>query len=167
VRELTNSAHNRPSHPFHFAHMASERGAVSIVQSREARPCVFPGTATMHHFSHSLCVQEWRAGAVFSLWNSAPLLTRGASLCRGLRVTYKLFRLAAGSYDVLLNGVIIASLVRNGRTDAASWTAELLVDLPQGERPAPFTEMEHSFGSLEDVQNWLGGAELKDPGSQD
>jgi hypothetical protein len=35
------------------------------------------------------------------------------------------------------------------------------------ERPAPFTEMEHSFGSLEDVQNWLGGAELKDPGSQD
>jgi hypothetical protein len=82
-------------------------------------------------------------------------------------VTYKLFRLAAGSYDVLLNGVTIANLVRNGRTDAASWTAELLMDLPQGERPAPFTEMEHSFGSLEDVQNWLGGAELKDPGSQD
>src|SRR4051794_29240824 len=106
--ELSNSAHNRPSHPFHFAHMASERGAVSIVQSREARPCVFPGTATMHHFRHSQCVQEWRAGAVFSLWNSAPLLTRGASLCRGPCVTYKLFRLAAGSYDVLLNGVIIA-----------------------------------------------------------
>jgi hypothetical protein len=34
-------------------------------------------------------------------------------------------------------------------------------------RPAPFTEIEHSFGSLEDVQNWLGGAELKDPESQD
>ncbi len=38
---------------------------------------------------------------------------------------YKLSRLALGSYDVLLNGVIIASLVRSGETDNASWTAEL------------------------------------------
>jgi hypothetical protein len=60
--ELTNSAHNRPSHPSRFAHMASERGAVSIVQSRDVPPCIFPGTATVQHFRHSLCVQEWRAG---------------------------------------------------------------------------------------------------------
>jgi hypothetical protein len=82
-------------------------------------------------------------------------------------VAYKLFRLAAGSYDVLLNGVIIASLVRNGRTDAASWTAELLLELPSGERPSPFTDMEHTFNSLEEAQLWLGGAELRDTGSQD
>ncbi len=75
---------------------------------------------------------------------------------------YKLSRLAAGSYDVLLHGVIIASLVRSGDTDNATWTAELLVDLPAGERPAPFTEMEHTFGSLEEARQWLGDAEIRD-----
>ncbi|MBL0408372.1 hypothetical protein JKG68_31360 [Microvirga aerilata] len=77
-------------------------------------------------------------------------------------MTYKLSRLAPGSYDVLLNGVIIASLVRSGDTDNATWTAELLVDLPVGERPAPFTEMEHAFGSLEEARRWLGDAEIRD-----
>ena len=77
---------------------------------------------------------------------------------------YKLSRLAPGSYDVLLNGVIIASLVRSGDTDSATWTAELLADLPPEERPAPFTEAEHSFGSLEEAQKWLGGAEIRDTG---
>ena len=46
-------------------------------------------------------------------------------------MTYRLFRLAPGSYDVLLNGVIIASLVQSGPTNDATWTVELLVDLPQ------------------------------------
>ncbi len=32
-------------------------------------------------------------------------------------MTYTLSRLAPGSYDVLLNGVIIASLVQSGETD--------------------------------------------------
>ena len=68
---------------------------------------------------------------------------------------YKLSRLAPGSYDVLLNGVIIASLVRNGLSEDAPWTAELLVDLPSGERPAPFTEPEHTFASLEEARQWL------------
>ena len=77
---------------------------------------------------------------------------------------YKLSRLAPGSYDVLLNGVIIASLVRSGETDNATWTAELLLDLPPEERPAPFTKAEHSFGSLEEAQKWLGGAEIRDTG---
>ncbi len=77
---------------------------------------------------------------------------------------YKLSRLAPGSYDVLLNGVIVASLVRGGETDNATWTAELLVDLPPEERPTPFTESEHSFGSLEEAQKWLGGAEIRDTG---
>jgi hypothetical protein len=69
---------------------------------------------------------------------------------------YRLSHLASGSYDVLLNGVIIASLVRNGLSEDAPWTAELLVDLPPGERPAPFTEPEHTFASLDEARQWLG-----------
>ena len=79
-------------------------------------------------------------------------------------MAYRLSRLAPGSYDVLLNGVIIASLVRNGETDNATWTAELLLDVPPEERPAPFTEAEHSFGSLEDARAWLGDAEIREAG---
>jgi hypothetical protein len=76
-------------------------------------------------------------------------------------MTYKLFRLAPGSYDVLLHDVIIASLVRSGQTDDATWTVELLVDLPPGERPAPFTEQEHTFESMDEARKWLGCAELR------
>ena len=71
-------------------------------------------------------------------------------------MTYKLSRLAPGSYDVLLNGVIIASLVRNGLSEDAPWTAELLVDLPSEEKPAPFTQPEHTFASLDEARQWLG-----------
>jgi hypothetical protein len=81
-------------------------------------------------------------------------------------MAYKLSRLAPGSYDVLLNGVIIASRVRSGDTDNATWTAELLVDLPAGERPGPFTEIEHAFGSLEEARQWLGDAEIRDADTQ-
>jgi hypothetical protein len=75
-------------------------------------------------------------------------------------MAYTLSRLAPGSYDVLLDGVIIASLVRNGETDAAVWTAELLEDLPSSKRPAPFTEPEHTFSSLSEAQKWFGGAQI-------
>jgi hypothetical protein len=78
-------------------------------------------------------------------------------------MTYTLSRLAAGSYDVLLDGVIIASLVRSGEASNATWTAELLKDLPSGKRPTPFMDAEHTFGSLEEAQKWLGGAEIHDP----
>ena len=73
-------------------------------------------------------------------------------------MAYTLSRLAPGSYDVVLNGTIIASLVRGGQTSDATWTAELLVELPQGERPQPFTELEHTFSSLEEARTWLGAA---------
>jgi hypothetical protein len=79
-------------------------------------------------------------------------------------MTYRLSRLAPGSYDVLLDGVIIASLVRSGDPHNATWTAELLVDLPPEERPVPFTEAEHTFGSLEEARQWLGNAEIRDAG---
>ncbi len=82
-------------------------------------------------------------------------------------MAYTLSRLALGSYDVLLNGVIIASLVQSGRTDDATWTAELLLDLPPGERPAPFTELEHTFGSLEEAQRWLGDVQIRGAGGED
>jgi hypothetical protein len=75
---------------------------------------------------------------------------------------YTFSRLAPGSYDVLLDGVIIVSLVRSGTTSNATWTAELLVDVHPRRRPAPFTKTEHTFGSLDDAQNWLGGAEIQD-----
>ena len=74
-------------------------------------------------------------------------------------MTYRLSPLAPGSYDVLLDGVIIASLVRNGLSDSAPWTAELLVDHPGGEKPPPFTEPEHTFASLDEARQWLGVAE--------
>jgi hypothetical protein len=79
---------------------------------------------------------------------------------------YTLSRLAPGSYDVLLDGVIIASLVRSGTTSNATWTAELLVDVHPRRRPVPLTKTEHTFGSLDDAQNWLGGAEIQDSGDE-
>ena len=75
-------------------------------------------------------------------------------------MAYRLVRLAPGSYDVVLNGIISAGLVRGGSSFGAIWTAELLLDLPPQERPAPFTEPEHTFISLEEVRTWLGGAEI-------
>ncbi len=73
-------------------------------------------------------------------------------------MTYRLQKLAPGSYDVILNGVIIASLVRVGafRASGVKWVAELLVDLPAAERPAPFTDPEHTFETMEEACAWLG-----------
>jgi hypothetical protein len=79
---------------------------------------------------------------------------------------YTLSRLAPGSYDVLLDGVVVASLVRSGTTSNATWVAELLVDVHPRRRPVPFTETEHAFGSLEDAQRWLDGAEIQDSSDQ-
>ncbi len=71
-------------------------------------------------------------------------------------MSYKLTKLAPGSYDVWRNGEIIASLVRSGQTSDATWTAELLVEPTTGEMPAPFTAPEHTFASLEEASLWLG-----------
>jgi hypothetical protein len=79
---------------------------------------------------------------------------------------YTFSRLAPGSYNVLLDGVIIASSVRSGDSHSPTWTVELLVDLPPEERPAPFTETEHMFASLEEAQKWLGNAEIRDAGGE-
>jgi len=76
---------------------------------------------------------------------------------------YTLERLAPGSYDVVLDGRVVASLVRSGRTSDATWTAELLEDMPQGQRPAPFTQQEHTL-SLEEARAWLGVPKTFAPG---
>jgi len=62
-------------------------------------------------------------------------------------MSYRLSKLAAGRYDIILKGVIIAGLVRTESRYRVKWTAELLVDLPPGERPAPFLEPEHEFAT--------------------
>lgn len=73
-------------------------------------------------------------------------------------MSYSLHRLAAGSYDVRLDGEIMAALVRsgNGRGTVTRWHAELLADLPSAERPAPFVDVEHRFDTLAAACEWLG-----------
>ena len=59
---------------------------------------------------------------------------------------------------MILNGVIIASLVRadvHSGENRYKWTAELLVELPDGERPLPFIEPEHDFPPLDAACDWL------------
>lgn len=77
---------------------------------------------------------------------------------------HTLRRLAAGSYDLLLDGTIIGGVVRDISADGEvrRWRAELLDDLPPAQRPQPFTEIEHRFDTLEEVLAWLGGATIAD-----
>ncbi|MFC5485558.1 hypothetical protein ACFQY9_30570 [Microvirga aerilata] len=61
-----------------------------------------------------------------------------------------------------MGGEIIASIVRSGaRTDQVTWTAELLNDPAPGQWPLPFTQVEHTFKTLEEVCAWLGNPEIK------
>jgi hypothetical protein len=73
-------------------------------------------------------------------------------------MTYTVEQLAPGSYDVLLNGIMIAALVRsvhrNGPSD--TWQIELLDEMPPAERPAPFTSQWHTFKSRPAALEWLG-----------
>ena len=71
-------------------------------------------------------------------------------------MTYRLIRLAPGSYDLELDDEIIASVVRDGNHGhhAVRWFAEMLDE--SGPRPAPFVEPVHEFGSFDEVAEWLG-----------
>lgn len=71
---------------------------------------------------------------------------------------YTLERLAPGSFDVLRDGEVVASLVADtdSRSLRTTWVAELL-DEPEGERrPSPFTKALHKFDSLGAACEWLG-----------
>jgi hypothetical protein len=74
---------------------------------------------------------------------------------------YTLHKLAPGSYDLELDGDLIGGVVKNGPR-AATWTAELLDDVPPEALPAPFTKTEHKFPTLDAVLAWLGGAAIKE-----
>jgi len=75
-------------------------------------------------------------------------------------MTYSLIQLAPGAYDLLLNGSVVGAIVRSNLRPPYTWTAELLEDLPPGQRPAPFTETEHSFAALEELCQWLGNPDV-------
>ena len=75
-------------------------------------------------------------------------------------MAYTLNQLAEGSYDILLHGQIIGSLVADPWY-WSNWTAELLSEVEPPQRPAPFVETEHTFSTLEDVLIWLGSPEVR------
>jgi len=72
-------------------------------------------------------------------------------------MAYSLQKLAAGSYDLLLDGATIGSVVQSDVEHGnVRWVAELLEDLPPAQRPLPFQEIEHEFRTLAEVCGWLG-----------
>ena len=82
---------------------------------------------------------------------------------------YALHRLAAGSYDLVLDGTVIGGVVREvtAQGDAKCWRVELLENLPAAQRPSPFTAIEHEFTTFEEVTAWLGATEVADIGKPD
>ena len=73
-------------------------------------------------------------------------------------MTYTVEQLALGSYDVLLDGVLMASLVRSVHRHGPGDTrqVELLDEMPAIKRPAPFTDQRHVFKSRLSALEWLG-----------
>lgn len=64
-------------------------------------------------------------------------------------MTYTVEQLAPGSYDVLLDGALVAALVRvvdrQGLSD--QWQMDLLEEDPSVDLPTPFTSQNHTFHS--------------------
>ena len=81
-------------------------------------------------------------------------------------MAYQLSQLAPGSYDILLDGTVVASLVRSGQTESSTWTVELLEETLPSDMPTPFTEHEHTFGSLKEAWQWLQDAEINHSGGE-
>ena len=77
-------------------------------------------------------------------------------------MTYTVEQLAPGSYDVLRDGTLVASLVRNVHRSgpADTWSAELLEEMPAIKRPAPFTNQRHVFKSRLAALEWLSISEV-------
>lgn len=73
-------------------------------------------------------------------------------------MTYTVEQLAPGSYDVLRDGAVVASLVRNVHSDgpADDWVVEVLDEVPKTERPSPFVNQRHLFNSCPAALEWLG-----------
>ena len=73
-------------------------------------------------------------------------------------MTYTIKQLAPGSYDVLLDGALVASLVREvDRSEAVrGWSVELLDEMSSADRPAPFGAQSHAFDTRAAALEWLG-----------
>ncbi|WP_456684894.1 hypothetical protein [Bradyrhizobium sp. P5_C11_2] len=73
-------------------------------------------------------------------------------------MTYTVEELAPGSYDVLLDGIVIAALVRGISRSGPSdmWQIELLDEMAAAQRPAPFTSQWRTFESRPAALAWLG-----------
>ncbi|MCJ2065890.1 hypothetical protein MKK63_24745 [Methylobacterium sp. J-088] len=73
-------------------------------------------------------------------------------------MTYTLEQLAAGSYDVLLDGALVAALAREVDRSGVTrkWLVELLDEMPPADRPAPFTAQSHAFETRGAALAWLG-----------
>lgn len=73
-------------------------------------------------------------------------------------MTYSVEQLAPGSYDVLLDGVVMAALVRSVDRGGSSdmWQIKLLDEMPAAQRPAPFTSQWRTFESRPAALEWLG-----------
>jgi hypothetical protein len=71
---------------------------------------------------------------------------------------YTIEQLAPGSYDVLLDGALVASLVREVDRSGTvhEWLVDLLDDTPPAVRPAPVTAQQHTIGSRGAALDWLG-----------
>ena len=70
-------------------------------------------------------------------------------------MTYTLQRLAPGSFDLVLNGKVVGSLVRDVFEDGreGDWMAETLDEsLPF---PPPFERAKHTFPTLLGAAEWL------------
>jgi hypothetical protein len=76
-------------------------------------------------------------------------------------MTYVLYKLAPGSYDLELDGELIGGVVRTVSPGETSWIAELLDPALDGEHPVPFTAPEHEFPTLEAVLQWLGSTDVR------
>ncbi|MCJ2107213.1 hypothetical protein MKK70_17850 [Methylobacterium sp. E-041] len=68
---------------------------------------------------------------------------------------YTLKRLAPGSFNLILDGQVVGSLVRDVSRDGheGDWTAEPLADSPPF--LAPFTSETHKFTNLKAAADWL------------
>ena len=77
---------------------------------------------------------------------------------------YTLQRLAAGSYNLILDEKVIGSVVQDVTAGGNSqgWRAELLSDASP--LPKPFVHDTHEFGTLDGVTQWLGNAAVMEEG---
>lgn len=81
-----------------------------------------------------------------------------------ISMTYTLHRVAAGSYDLVRQGAIVWSLVRDvaRSVQVRGWHAELLSAVKP--LPVPFMHEVHRFDTLEAIVAWLCGATVQNGG---